>query len=200
MSGAKSKKVTGKPKNDRTNEKSMNNGKSTAERMEANHEEDGLTTAKAIQNLTKSIHDMKSELKQELTDFKNDFRNYIIQEFNNFRMEINQKLTDVGGDVTTHGTRLTEAEERVDELETANTELKDTLLCALKQQKTLQAKLTDMEGHSRYNNIRIYGLKEGTEGTSMLPFITNFLTTQLDLGEDVDLQIQRAHRSLGPKP
>ena len=34
----------------------------------------------------------------------------------------------------------------------------------------------------------------------MLPFITNFLTTQLDLREDVDLQIQRAHRSLGPKP
>ena len=78
MSGAKSKKVTGKPKNDGTNEKSMNNGKSTAERMEANHEEDGLTIAKAIQNLTKSIHDMKSELKQELSDFKNDFRNDII--------------------------------------------------------------------------------------------------------------------------
>ena len=74
------------------------------------------------------------------------------------------------------------------------------MLSGLKQQKTLQAKLTDMEGHSRRNNIQIYGLKEGTEGTSMLPFITNFLTTQLDLGEDVDLQIQRAHRSLGPKP
>ena len=46
---------------------------------------------------------MKSELKQELSDFKNDFRNDIIQEFN-FRMEVNQKLTDIGGDVTTHGT------------------------------------------------------------------------------------------------
>ena len=54
MSGAKSKKVTGKPKNYGTNEKSMNDGKSTAERMEANHKEDGLTTAKAIQNLKAS--------------------------------------------------------------------------------------------------------------------------------------------------
>ena len=53
MSGAKNKKVTGKPKNDGTNEKSMNDGKSTAERMEANYEEDGLTTAKAIQNQKK---------------------------------------------------------------------------------------------------------------------------------------------------
>ena len=60
---------------------------------------------------------MKSELKQELSDFKNDFRNDIIQEFNNFRMEVNQKLTDIGGYVTIHGTRLTEAEEWVEELE-----------------------------------------------------------------------------------
>lgn len=60
-----------------------------------------------------------------------------------------QKLQSVIGDVHNQSTRLTEAEQRVEELETANTELRDTLLCSLKQERTLQAKIMDLEGHSR---------------------------------------------------
>ncbi len=81
-------------------------------------------------------------------DFKEDFKHDIKQELNNFRVELNQKLQSVVSDVRNHGTRLTEAEQRVQEMETANTELRDALLNSVKQQKLLQAKVTDLEGRS----------------------------------------------------
>lgn len=83
---------------------------------------------------------------------------------------------------------------------TANTELRDALHHTLKQQRLLQAKVTDLEGRSLRNNICIYGIKEGIEGSSMLTFIDNFLKSELALDMDADLQIQRAHQSMGPKP
>lgn len=200
MSGPKGKKNPGKSKNDEDTRERKNSpvNKSSMERVESNQEE--LTTVMAIQNLSKNIQELKCELKQELLDFKNDFRKDMKQEFNNFTTEMNQKLQNITGDVRNQGTRLTEAEQRVEDLETVNTELRDGLLHSLKQQRSLQAKITDLEGYSRRNNIRIYGIKEGTEGPSMLTFIEGFLKTKLTLDDGMDLQIQRAHRSLGSKP
>ncbi|KAK7945492.1 hypothetical protein WMY93_001220 [Mugilogobius chulae] len=144
-----------------------------------------LTTAKAILGLTNTITEMKNELKQELA---------------NFKMDINQKLLNINADIRNQGTRLTEAEQRINELESANTDLRGALRHCLTQQNILQSKITDLEGRSRRNNMRIFGIKEGAEGSSMLLFVNNFLKTELALGEEIDLQIQRSHRSLGPKP
>ncbi|KAK7944441.1 hypothetical protein WMY93_000169 [Mugilogobius chulae] len=148
-------------------------------------EEDQLTTAKAIMGLTNTITEMKNELKQELS---------------NFKMDINQKLLNINADIRNQGTRLTEAEQRINELEAVNMDLRGALRHSLTQQKILNSKVTDLEGRSRRNNMRIFGIKEGAEGTSMVKFVNNFLKTELALGEDMDLQIQRSHRSLGPKP
>lgn len=106
---------------------------------ESNSEEENLTTSKAIQNLSKDIQNMYKEFKRDLMDFKNDIK----QEFNNFRAETNQKIQSVTSDVRNHGTRLTETEQRVEETQTANTELRDALLDSLKQQKLLQDKVTE---------------------------------------------------------
>lgn len=156
--------------------------------------------ATAIENLSKNVNDLKNELKQDLLTFKNDFSNDIKQEFNNFKLEMNHKLENALTQVNGHETRLTEAEQRVEELESANTDLRDALLHSIRQQKTLQTHVTDLEGRSRRNNVRIYGIKEGSEGTSMATFINDFLKMELTFDADIDLQIQRAHRSLGPKP
>lgn len=202
MSGVRNKKaVPGRSKDSETKERRVALDNTTCVgNMERDAEEGDITTAKAIQNLGKDIKSLKTELKRELTDFKNDFRSDIKQEFSSFKTEINQKLQSVIGDVRNHGVPLTEAEQRVEETESANTELRDPLLYSLKQQKLLQAKVTDLEGRSRRNNIRIYGIKEGTEGSSMLRFIANFLKTELGLDTNTDLQIQRADQSIGPKP
>lgn len=139
---------------------------------------------------------MTTELKKELTDFKNDIK----QEFNNFKIDMTRKLQSAVDDVRKHYTRLTEAEQRIEETESANAEMKDILLHSLKQQRLLQAKVTDLESRSRRNSVRIFGVKEGKEGSSMLTFIDEFLKTELELDRHTDLQIQRVHHSLGPKP
>ncbi|KAK7938628.1 hypothetical protein WMY93_001954 [Mugilogobius chulae] len=118
-------------------------------------EEDQLTTAKAIMGLTNTITEMKNELKQELS---------------NFKMDINQKLLNINADIRNQGTRLTEAEQRINELEAVNMDLRGALRHSLTQQKILNSKVTDLEGRSRRNNMRIFGIKEGAEGTSMVKF------------------------------
>lgn len=147
-------------------------------------EENELTMAKAMQNLSDNIREMRKEIKEDL---------------NNLKAEMNQKLQDAIVDILNHATRLTEAEQHVNEFETVNVDLRDALIHCLDQQKTLQTKVTDLEGRSRRNNLRIYGIKEGAEENDMMAFINNFIKKELALSED-ELQIQRAHRSLEPKP
>lgn len=156
-----------------------------ASSAELTETEDGLTTAKAILSLSNTITEMKNELKQELASLKTD---------------MNLRLQNVTADVRNQGTRLTEAEQRVNELETVNADLRGALRHCLSQQKTLQAKMTDFEGRSRRCNMRIYGIREGNEKSDMVAFISHFLKKELALEDDVNLQIQRAHRSLGPRP
>ena len=72
----------------------------------------------------------------------------------------------------------------------------------LKLQAKLEDKLTDQEGRARRDNIRIHGIEEGSENdsASMLIFVENMLKEKLELPPDAELNIQRAHRALGPKP
>lgn len=80
----------------------------------------------------------------------------------------------------------------MEEMETADTELKGSLLYFLKQQRLIQTKVTDLEGRSCSKNIRMNGIKEGTEESSMITFIDNFLkiTLALEIYRNSNLQIQ----------
>ena len=60
--------------------------------------------------------------------------------------------------------------------------------------------LTNQEGRNQQNNIRIFGLKWGAEGSSITQFIEQLLKNELPLPTNMDLQVQRAHRALMPKP
>ncbi|RXN32638.1 LINE-1 type transposase domain-containing 1 [Labeo rohita] len=66
------------------------------------------------------------------------------------------------------------------------------------------SKLSDLEGRSHRNNIRIYGVSENAEGSSMPRFIENLIKTELgdllELNQGDDLGIERAHRALTPRP
>lgn len=188
MRGGRCKKTQGGSKSYGEAKDTLRDGDSDGASMKRSteqSEENELTMAKAIQNLSDNIREMRKEIKEDL---------------NNLKAEMNQKLQDAIVDIRNHATRLTEAEQRVNELETVNVDLRDALIHCLDQQKTLQTKVTDLEGRSRRNNLRIYGIKEDAEGNDMMAFINNFIKKELALPEDEELQIQRAHRSLGPKP
>ncbi|KAL0185486.1 hypothetical protein M9458_021183, partial [Cirrhinus mrigala] len=96
---------------------------------------------------------------------------------------------------------MEETARRVEDLERSTAEserwdigVKDTLLQLLRNQKTLQSKLSDLEGRSRRNIIRIYGVSENVEDSSMPRFIEN-IEDLLELNQGDDLGIERAHRA-----
>ncbi|KAF3832058.1 hypothetical protein F7725_025723 [Dissostichus mawsoni] len=80
------------------------------------------------------------------------------------------------------------------------TDVQDIITASLEQQTKLQDKLSDTEGRSRRNNVRIWGLKEGIEGDSVSEYFNRLIHNQLGMSEDIKLEIQRAHRALALNP
>lgn len=117
------------------------------------------------------------------------------------RADINQKMEATAGQIAATSQRLDEAKERIGEVETFGVEVREVLTRMQKTQLTLKSKLTQLEGHSCRNNIRIYGIREGAEGTSMINFVEDLIKTELGASTGLtDFGIEGAHRSLGPKP
>ncbi|KAL7859533.1 hypothetical protein SRHO_G00146800 [Serrasalmus rhombeus] len=100
--------------------------------------------------------------------------------------------------------RLGEVEESLAETKTWDIGVKDALSQILANQRALQAKVTDLEGRSRRNNIRLYGVLEKAEGSSVVAFVENLIRAELGdstwLNMERDVGIERAHRSLAPQP
>lgn len=111
----------------------------------------------------------------EFTTFKEEIQKEMKEELEDFKKDINQQLTETTTELTTQTTRIMETEQRIEELENWNMEAKEALLQSMKQEKILQDMLTDQEGRNRRNNIRIFGLKEGAEGSSVTQFIEQLL-------------------------
>ncbi|KAE8278690.1 hypothetical protein D5F01_LYC23607 [Larimichthys crocea] len=100
-------------------------------------------------------------------------------------------------------TRLDEAEGRIEKAEERIQNTEDVITAMLKLHTKLEDKLLDLKSRSRRKNIRIYGVPEGSEkeSTTMISFVENLLHEGLELTHDMpNLQIERAHRSLGPQP
>ena len=72
--------------------------------------------------------------------------------------------------------------------------------CSSNPWKDRKQCLKDMEGWSRRNNIHIYSVPEGIEGSSVPDFVEQLLKSELALTADKSMQIQRTHRALARKP
>ena len=150
--------------------------------------------------ISKEVRDLKAEMKTDLNTLKEQVKSDVKSELNELKQEIYQQLSANTKTIQTHETRINEAEERIEEMETWSLEAKDTLCRSLKQQRLLQDKLTDIEGRSRRNNIHIFGIPEDKEGDSATKFVEQLFISELSLLPDVNLQIQRAHRAIAQKP
>lgn len=163
-------------------------------------EEDGEATTQTLHEtmlgISKQICSLRTELKSDLDSFKADIK----QEMNTLKNDINQQLTVTKQTVQEHGEKLEEAQTRIDGVETWSAAANDALRQALMEQRKMMDKMNDLESRGRRNNLRIYGVAEGEEGSSMISFVENLLRNEKLIQERADPQIQRAHRSLGPKP
>ena len=153
-----------------------------------------------LANISKDIKDLKTEMKASFRAFGEDLRRDVKRDLDDFKKGINQEFSKLGTEQQLQSGRLNEAETRLEKLESWALEANNALITSLKEQKTLQDKLTDLESRSRRNNLRIYGVPEGEEGESTAKFLQDMLRRELQLPDDLNLQIQRAHRSLAPKP
>lgn len=176
----------------------------TAENTEGgedNMEAEATTAIRVgLQEVAKEIQDFKTEMKTEFSTLKEEIKKEMKEELDSFKIDINHRLTETTTELATQATRLAEAEQRIAELENWNLEAKEAILQSIKQQKTLQDMVTDQEGRNRRNNIRIFGVQEGAEGSSVMQFIEQLLKNELPSLANTELQIQRVHRALLPKP
>uniref|UniRef100_A0A096MHM3 L1 transposable element RRM domain-containing protein n=1 Tax=Poecilia formosa TaxID=48698 RepID=A0A096MHM3_POEFO len=114
--------------------------------------------------------------------------------------EINGKLHSIATEVQSLAERVDEAEARVHQVENWKWEATEALCFCIEQQRKTQLKVLDLESRSRRNNVRVFGVPEGQEGNSTTKVATLLLRSQQQLPEDLDLKIQRAHRTLASKP
>lgn len=137
------------------------------------------------------------ELKVEITTLRTETK----ADLETLREELTGELTKLS---TAHaeakdqmeemGAALSETMDRVTTLENTQQEL-------TKKYKRLQEKCIDLENRSRRRNLKIVGVAENAENGNMLTFIPLFLRDVL--GGDIfsaPVVIDRAHRSLAPKP
>ena len=126
----------------------------------------------------------------------------ILRELRGFRQDNKKQMQELKGEIAKTNARVDQAESRIVGNEERLQNVEEILAEMLTIQETLQAKLTDLEGRSRRENMRIYGVTEGKEGEarSLVPFVAKMLRESLNIPAETPLQIQRAHRALAPVP
>lgn len=169
------------------------------------HGEDMETIREAVSAaVAKGMECLRTELKKDFKEFSKCLREDIKKQIDEFTSEMRTKLQDVTSRVEDVTERVGEIEHGMANAERWDIAVKETLTQLLTNQQTLRDKVTEMEGHARRNNIRIYGIPEDAEGTSATAFVVNMIKTQLSDDIDptwsCDLGIERAHRALAAKP
>lgn len=119
----------------------------------------------------------------------------------NFFDDVNKKLDALHTASDSHGERLVSLEENAETLHQRLAKVEDSCETLRAANEKLKAKLSDIESRNRRCNARFIGLQEGIEGPHPSKFFSQML--QDVFGRDVfpsPPELDRAHRSLAPKP
>ncbi|CAL8391523.1 unnamed protein product [Arctogadus glacialis] len=96
-------------------------------------------------------------------------------------LAFSQKLDVITSKFEQNSERITEAENRISRAEDIIVELETKLSDAEGKIDALTHRVDDQEARSRRDNIRIFGVKEGTEGIDALSFFETWLPKVLNL-------------------
>lgn len=127
----------------------------------------------------------------------------ILKELRGFHQENKEQLEAIKEEIVKVNTRLDEAEGRIERAEERIQNTEEVMTAMLKLHTKLEDKLLDLESRSRRENIRIFGVPEGSEkeSTTMVSFVETLLREGVKLTEEMpDLQIESGHWSVGPQP
>lgn len=148
-----------------------------------------------------NVADVLSELRSLRSEFssKLDGINNQLGELRHSMSVMENNLGDIKRDVTANEQRIEEAEVRIAATEDALDKTETALAKATKRLTYLEEKTEDLENRGRRKNIRLFGLKEGAEGTRpVLDFIKEMLPQWLGTEPDRAFTLERAHRTLAP--
>ncbi|KAI2645706.1 LINE-1 type transposase domain-containing protein 1 [Labeo rohita] len=97
--------------------------------------------------------------------------------------------------------RVQEADNRIDVTETTCTANETKIQHLEKRVRDLTEQVDDLENRGRRCNVRIIGLPENTEGSNPVRFFEKWIPDYLQVDTKAGkLKLERAHRSLAPKP
>lgn len=99
----------------------------------------------------------------------------ILQEIRDFRQENSQQLGDIKEELNKTNRRVREAEDRIEGVETRLLTMECALRNVMKVQNQHEEKLIDQERRVRRENIRLYNVPEGEEGSSTVVFVEKLL-------------------------
>lgn len=134
-----------------------------------------LASMKAgFDNVSKQIGSNSEENQKEMKDIRESIQNLgcmLRQELATFKEEMSSWFENIKRGMEAQGRDIAEIQAHVVETKEWNANFKEILASSLKQQRKLQEKVTDLEWRSRRNNIRVWGVPEGTEKDSTHEFI-----------------------------
>lgn len=157
--------------------------------------------SKAKGKLAEKEKECSSISMADISSLLDEHRAALSADFKSSFESLASTLDSIQSTINDHGERIdsievnaTSVDQRLQQLEGAYTALQ-------KDNDLLKQKVADLEGRSRRQNIRIIGLPESIEGPRPSAFFSQLLIDVL--GPEVltsPPEIDRAHRSLAPKP
>ena len=137
----------------------------------------------------------------EISALLEEHRSALAADFKSSFESLSSKFDTLHAKVIDHGQRISSLEDTATDTDHRILQLEAACSAMQSANETLKAKVADLEGRSRRQNVRIIGLPENIEGTRPSAFFSQLL---LDVfGSEVlgSLpELDRAHRSLAPKP
>lgn len=126
----------------------------------------------------------------------------ILEELRASRRENENNFQEIKEEMRNITRRVTEAENRINEVDDRTQRIEEATMELSRLQEKMEAKIIDMEGRTRRDNLRFHGIAEGSENgsASVSAFIEGLLKSKLDIPSTLEVNTERAHRSLGPKP
>lgn len=138
---------------------------------------------------------------EAITALLEQHREALAAEFKTSFNLLDSKLDQTRFAVEDHGQRVSSLELASEDLSQRVTDLEETINILREANAKLKAKVTDLEGRSRRQNIRILGVPELTESGSPSKFFSDLLREVF--GAEIlptPPEIDRAHRSLAARP
>lgn len=91
--------------------------------------------------------------------------------------------------------RIGETEKCIGVAEETSMRHERALRYLLEREGDLTERCEDLQNRLCRNNLRIYQVPEGCEGENTVGFVISLLTTVLQLPQELDIKIERAHRA-----